>query len=228
MALGLLARKKGMTRYRTETGEYVPVTVLEAKPCVVVACKTVATHGYEAIQVAWEPLKRDSLKSKAEVGVTKKCGVPTSRILREFRCHDASRFAPGQQLSVAVFAKGDTVQVQGTTKGRGFQGVIKRCGKHGGPAAHGSHFHRTTGSIGMRTWPARVLKNTGMPGQMGNETATTRNLEVVDIDTAANVLLVKGGVPGWRNGMLRVTSRAATFEARVVETIKGATSVATA
>ncbi|MBI4238010.1 MAG: 50S ribosomal protein L3 [Deltaproteobacteria bacterium] len=213
-----------MTRYRTETGEYVPVTVLEAKPCVVVECKTKATHGYDAIQVAWEPLKRDSLQSKAVVGVTKKRGLAAARVMREFRCQDASQFAPGQQLTVAVFTKGDTVQVQGTTKGRGFQGVIKRCGKHGGPGAHGSHFHRTTGSIGMRTWPARVLKNTGMPGQMGNVTATIRNLEVIDIDPTANVLLVKGGVPGGRNGMLRITNRALSFEAKVLESIKGAAS----
>jgi large subunit ribosomal protein L3 len=125
--------------------------------------------------------------------------------LREFKAAGSETFQEGQVLTVEQFAKGDKVAVQGTVKGRGTQGVIKRCGKSGGPAAHGSHFHRTTGSIGMRTWPGRVLKNTGMPGHMGDVTRTVRKLEIVAIDAAKHLLFVKGAVPGGKNALLFVT-----------------------
>lgn len=221
MALGLLAKKMGMTTLLDEQGVPVPVTVLEAGPCVVIQVHTPDTVGYGAIQVGFGATDAKRL-SRPKAGPFAKAKVPAQRRLAEFRCDNAGRFTVGQQLTVAIFEKGDRVDVQGWTKGRGFQGVIKRHGKHGGPGAHGSHFHRTTGSIGMRTWPGRVLKNTGMPGQMGDVKATIRGLEVVGIDAALNLLFVRGGVPGAKNGVLRVVNRDAAFEGRCVQQAPGA------
>ncbi len=216
MALGLLARKKGMTSLVNEAGEMVPVTVLEAGPCTVVSIRTVAAHGYEAVQVGFEPQPKKNRTTRAVAGHFAAAKVPVQRTLQEFRCANALAFPVGQALTVGAFQIGELVDVQGKSKGRGFQGVIKRHGKAGGPAAHGSHFHRTTGSIGMRTWPGRVFKNMNMPGHMGDEFVTTRGLRVVAVDADLNLLFVRGAVPGTRNGLVRVTARAEDFEKRCV------------
>lgn len=205
MAFGLLAEKQGMTQYYKEDGSPVAVTVLKAGPCAVVQRKTKEMDGYDAIQIGFGETK-PSRVSRARAGHCAKAKAPLYKHLREFTPTSMEKFQEGQVLTVAEFAAGDTVNVQGTVKGRGTQGVIKRCGKAGGPAAHGSHFHRTTGSIGMRTWPGRVLKNTGMPGHMGDNTKTVRKLEVVAVDSDKHLLFVKGSVPGGKNALVFVTN----------------------
>lgn len=219
MALGLLAQKQGMTQYYKEDGSPVPVTVLKAGPCAIVQCKTQDSDGYDAIQLGFGET-RPARVSKARVGHCGKAKAPLYKHLREFSTRAVASFQAGQVLTVAQFAKGDVVNVQGTVKGQGTQGVIKRHGKSGGPAAHGSHFHRTTGSIGMRTWPARVIKNMGMPGHMGNVTRTIRNLEVVAVDLEKNLLFVKGAVPGGKNAVLYVTNPEKKFEGRCLKNAK--------
>lgn len=214
MALGLLARKKGMTQFRTAAGDMIPVTVLEAGPCVVVALRTKKSHGYEAIQVGFELVAKVKRVNKARTGHFAKAKLPPYRVLREFRCESAGNFAVGQQLTVAVFQPGDLLTVRGRTIGRGFQGVVKRHGKAGGPGAHGSHFHRLPGSIGMRTWPGRVIKNMKMPGHMGDVQVSVRNIEVVEVDAGANLLLVKGGLPGHDNSVVRLENADRKFAAR--------------
>lgn len=209
MRFGFLAKKEGMTQWYTESGEPVSVTVLRAGPCVVTQRKTKAQDGYDAIQVGFEELKAERL--------IKPRRTKPYRHLREFRTAHAESFAVGQVLTVGGFHKGDVVHVQGVTKGHGFQGVIKRHGKHGGPGAHGSHFHRTTGSIGMRTWPGRVLKNMKLPGHMGDDVRTIRNLKVVDIDPELHLLFVRGSVPGARNQLVRVMSAVHDFDARFLK-----------
>ncbi|MBI4367309.1 MAG: 50S ribosomal protein L3, partial [Deltaproteobacteria bacterium] len=201
-----LAKKEGMTQVYMDSGMPVSVTVLRAGPCVVTQRKTKATDGYDAIQVGLEAVKPERL-------VKPRRGKPY-RYLREFRIPNADAFTVGQVLPVTVFQKGERVDVQGVTKGRGFQGVIKRHGKHGGPGAHGSHFHRTTGSIGMRTWPGRVLKNMKLPGQMGNVVRTIRNLQIVDVDPELHLLFVRGAVPGAPGQLVRVVCKVKGFEQR--------------
>ncbi len=205
MSFGLLAEKQGMTQYYREDGLPVAVTVLKAGPCAVVQRKTKDNDGYNAVQIGFGET-RPRRVSKARVGHCAKAKAPLYRHLREFTTAAVGNYQEGQVLTVEQFAAGDKVDVQGTVKGRGTQGVIKRCGKSGGPAAHGSHFHRTTGSIGMRTWPARVLKKTGMPGHMGDVTRTMRKLEVVAIDATRHLLFVKGAVPGGKNALVFVTN----------------------
>lgn len=219
MTMGLLARKMGMSRFRKDDGTFVPVTVLVAGPCVVVQKRTAADHGYSAVQLGFEQLPEAKQKklSKPKAGHFTKVGVTPQRVLQEFTGENIDALNVGQVLTAAVFQPGDKITARGTTKGRGFQGVIKRCGKHGGPAAHGSHFHRSTGSIGMRTWPGRTLKNTGMPGQMGNVTRSIRNLEVVAVDADANVVLVRGAVPGAKNGLIRLECTNADLSTRLTQ-----------
>lgn len=209
MAFSFLAKKEGMTQVYSDKGEPVSVTVLRAGPCVVTQCKTKKRDGYDAVQLGFEDRKPEKLP-KAERS-------KPYRTLREFRTALSADFQVGQVLTVAGFQKGDYVNVQGVTKGRGFQGVIKRHGKHGGPAAHGSHFHRTTGSIGMRTWPGRVLKNMKLPGHMGDVVQTIRNLLVVDVDPELHLLFVRGSVPGARNQLVRIVGRGKNFDARFVK-----------
>lgn len=223
MALGLLAQKQGMTQHYNDDGMPVPVTVLKAGPCAIVQCKTKDNDGYAAIQLGFGETKPNRV-SKARTGNCSKAKTPLYKHLREFKTD--AQFEAGQVLTVAQFEAGDVVNVQGTVKGRGTQGVIKRCGKSGGPAAHGSHFHRSTGSIGMRTWPGRVLKNTGMPGHMGNVTRTVRGLKVLAIDVENNLLFVKGAVPGGKNALLYVTNPAKKFEGRCVKNLKAAPKAA--
>lgn len=203
-----------MTTLIDDKGLSVPVTVLLAGPCTVVDVKTAATHGYQAVQLGFELDAKPRCVAKAELGHFAKRQLPFHRELQEFRCDNAEQFTVGQQLTVDGFKKGEKVDVRGCTKGRGFQGVIKRWHKAGGPAAHGSHFHRSTGSIGQRTWPGRVFKNMKMPGQMGADDRTICGLEIVAVDPAMNLLFVQGSVPGARNGLVRVTCRASDFQNR--------------
>jgi len=209
--LGLLGKKLGMTQIFAEDGSQVPVTVVRAGPCQVVQKKTKETDGYTALQLGFEKAKPSRLAKATRLHQEKK-GLEPFCHLREFRTD--VEMEVGQTITVGAFKVGDLVDVIGTTKGRGFQGVIKRHGKHGGPASHGSDFHRRTGSIGMRTWPARVFKNTRLPGHMGVDRVTIKNIEVVSVRPEDNVLLLKGGLPGAQNGMLIVVNRAADFEKR--------------
>lgn len=211
--LGLMGKKRGMAQRFTADGDMVPVTILEVGPCVVVQQKTAETDGYAALQLGYEP-QREKRTTKARRGHFGKKGLPVMRTLREFRVQQPEDFAVGTELLAAAFTAGEKVHVQGTTKGRGFQGVIKRWGKHGGPAAHGSGFHRAPGSIGMRTWPRRVFKNMKLPGHMGDETVTIKNLEVVEVRPEEHLLLVKGAVPGARDGLVVVTPAADDLEGR--------------
>jgi large subunit ribosomal protein L3 len=217
MALGLLAKKRGMTRFRDDKGDMIPVTVLEVGPCTVVAQRTEEAHGYVAVQIAFEAEKKKNRTTRAVAGHYAKAKVPVHRNLGEFRGEGAEDLIVGQLLTAEAFRTGERVNIQGTVKGRGFQGVIKRHNKAGGPASHGSHFHRSTGSIGQCAWPAHTFKNMKMPGQMGNVTRTTRNLEIVSVDPELNMLLVRGAVPGATNGLVRIETQAADFVSRCAE-----------
>lgn len=197
--LGLLGEKLGMTHIYDENGHVVPVTVVKAGPCTVTQVKTTETDGYNAIQVGFGQPKPHRV-NKPTRGHCEKHGVGLAKQFGEFRTENAADFSVGQVLTIACFEKGDMIKVRGTTKGRGFQGVMKRHGKHGGPASHGSTVHRRCGSIGMCAWPGHVFKNMKMPGHMGVEACTTVNLEVVEVRPEENLVFIKGAVPGWRGG----------------------------
>jgi len=199
----ILGRKLGMTQLFMDDGTVVPVTVVEAGPCVVTQKKTTQTDGYNAIQLGFEDI-REKLVSKPLQGHFKKAGVPFKRNLREYHVDNTDDFALGQEIKVDVFEKGDIVDVQGTSKGKGFQGTIKRHNAHRGPMTHGSRNQRKPGSIGACADPSRVIKGKKLPGHMGNETVTVQNIEVVGIDLDKNVLLVKGAVPGAKGGLLSI------------------------
>jgi len=211
--LGLIGKKMGMTQVFGDDGTQIPVTVVLAGPCTVVQRKTKETDGYNAIQVGFGKAKPERLSKAVRVHCEKKGLTPFTH-LREFRTDKASEFEVGQSLTVGAFKPGDIVDVIGVTKGRGFQGVIKRHGKHGGPASHGSDFHRRTGSIGMRTSPGRVFKNTRLPGHMGVDRVTIKNLKVVDVRPQDDVLLVRGALPGANNGIIIIMNRAKDYETR--------------
>ena len=213
MKFGLFAKKKGMTQIFDEKGNVIPVTLLEAGPCVVVEKRTKAKHGYEAIQVGYE-MKSEKKMNKPERGYFAKKKLDCFKHLKEFRVSPVDDFDIGQVMTAAAFQVGDFVDVEGVTKGRGFQGVIKRHGKAGGPDSHGSDFHRRTGSIGMRTWPGRVLKNMRLPGHYGDVQVTTRHLKVVGVKPEQNLLLVEGAVPGSTNGLVVIYSRKEDFPKR--------------
>jgi large subunit ribosomal protein L3 len=198
---GLIGRKIGMTQVFEEDGRVQPVTVLEMGPCPVVAVKTTERDGYRAVQLAFDPVAARKLP-KPEIGHLKAAGVDPHRALREFRTEET--FAAGTVLDVSMFAVGDKVRVIGTTKGRGFQGVVRRHGFHGGRETHGCKTHAVPGSIGMSATPARVIKGKKLPGQMGNARKTIKNLKVVKIDTDRNLLVVRGAVPGHRNALVLV------------------------
>ena len=220
--LGLMGKKLGMTQRFSENGEMIPVTIVSVGPCTVVQKKCVSKEGYEALQLGFEE-KKEKRTTKAMKGHFSKRGLPLQRTLKEFRIEDTSGFEVGEELFVAAFKVGEKVHVQGTSKGRGFQGVMKRWGKHGGPASHGSGFRRGPGSIGMRTWPSRVFKNMKLPGHMGDETITIKNLEVVEVRPEDNLLFLKGAVPGARNGLIIVTPVTGDLGSR--ETLKKAKEV---
>ncbi len=200
----ILGRKLGMTQIFTDSGAMVPVTVIAAGQCTVVQKRTGERDGYEAVQLGYEEVAEKRL-SAAELGHCKAAGVAPARILQEVRLDEPSEMEVGDQVTVSLFSAGDKVKVTGRAKGRGFQGVIKRHNFSGGPKTHGSHFHRAPGSIGASAYPARVQKGQKLPGQMGNHKVTTSNLEIVEVDAEENLLLIRGAVPGGRNGLVRIT-----------------------
>lgn len=203
MMAGILGKKVGMTRIFTEDGRWIDVTVLEAGPCTVVQRKTRDHDGYDAIQLGFGDVK-DKHVAKPQIGHFKKAGVEPKRNLREFRVKDDCDLKVGDEIKADFFATGDKVDVAGTTKGRGFSGFMKRHGMGGGPGSHGSNFHRRPGSIGPSADPSRVFKGTRMAGQMGNDKVTVQNLEVVEVDPAKNLLVVRGCVPGANGGIVVV------------------------
>ena len=203
MSRGLLGKKLGMTGFFTPEGRYLPATVIEAGPCVVTQIKTRATDGYDALQLGFGE-KRKSRVNKPLQGHYKKSGEQCFRYLREFSVDNPEEYNLGQEITVDMFNVGDRVDVVGTTKGRGFAGVIKRYGFHRGPTTHGSRNVRRPGSIGCSAWPAKVIKGKKMPGQYGNDRKTIRNLEIIDIRSEDNVILVKGAVPGAESGVMTV------------------------
>ena len=207
MKKAILGTKVGMTQLFLEDGRVVPVTVVEAGPCTVVQKKTVERDGYSAIQVGFKTLtesRAKKLKNKPEQGPFKKAGVAATRYLREFRLDDAQNYEVGQLIGVDVFAKGDSIDVSGTSKGKGYTGPILRWTQHTGPMAHGSKYHRGVGSLSANSDPSRVFKNKHMAGQWGHEHVTVQNLEVVRVDGERNLLFVKGALPGPNGGLLMI------------------------
>jgi large subunit ribosomal protein L3 len=200
----ILGKKIGMTQLFMEDGTVVPVTVLEAGPCVVTQKKTAETDGYNAIQIAFGDI-REKLVTKPMQGHFKKAGTALKRSLHEYHVDNTDDFTLGQEIKVDVFEKGDVVDVQGTSKGKGFQGMIVRHNAARGPMTHGSRNKRKPGSIGACADPSRVIKGKRMPGQTGAKTVTVQNIEVVEVDADKNVLLVKGAVPGARGGLLSIS-----------------------
>lgn len=196
MIEGMIGKKVGMTQLFDEDGRVTPVTVLEMGPCVVVQRKSMDKDGYEAVQVGLVDPKAGKRANKPMRGHHEKASVPPTRILREFALEEGDDPKPGDALLVEMFQDVPKVDIIGTSKGKGFQGVIKRWGFGGGKASHGSMHHRAPGSIGQSAWPAKVFKGVKMPGQMGNKRITVKNLKVVRIDNEKNLMLVKGGVPG--------------------------------
>jgi large subunit ribosomal protein L3 len=203
MSRGLLGKKLGMTGLFTAEGRYIPATVIEAGPCFVTQIKTRAKDGYDALQLGFG-LKKNQRINKPLKGHFKKSGDQCFRYLREFSVENPEEYNLGQELTVEMFKVGDRVDVVGTSKGRGFSGVIKRYGFHRGPMTHGSRNIRRPGSIGCSAWPAKVIRGKKMPGQYGNDRKTIRNLEVVDIRSSDNVILIKGAVPGAESGLVAV------------------------
>lgn len=191
--LGILGRKLGMTQIFTEEGKIVPVSVVEAGPCCVVQVKTLERDGYEAVKIGFEEVKKDKKVNKPMAGIFKKAGIRPYRMLREFPMENLT---VGEFVTVERFNKGDNVSVTGISKGKGFQGVVKRHHFSGGPASHGSMFYRAPGSIGASSFPSRVWKNQGLPGHMGCERVTVKNLTIVDIRPGQNILMIKGAIPG--------------------------------
>ncbi len=204
MIHGLIGKKLGMTQVYDENGAVVPVTVIEAGPCVVTQVKTTETDGYCAVQIGLVEAKVPRKLSKPEVGHLKKNGIAPLRHLKEFRVEESSDIKVGDQVLVTSFAPKQKVTVSGISQGKGFQGVVKRHGFGGGRQTHGSMFHRAPGSIGQCATPSRVFPGKKMPGHMGHKSVTTKNLEVVQVIEDKNLLLVKGAVPGSKGGFVTI------------------------
>ena len=201
MKKAILTTKVGMTQVFSEDGVLTPVTVLQAGPCVVTQVKTVENDGYSAVQVGFGDI-REKLVNKPKKGHFAKAGVTAKRFLKEFRLEDAESYTLGQEIKADVFAAGDKVDATAKSKGKGFQGAIKRYGQSRGPIAHGSKYHRHAGSNGSATTPGRVFKGKHMPGHMGAVRVTVQNLEVVSVDAEKNLILVKGAVPGPKKSLV--------------------------
>lgn len=202
---GLIGKKVGMTRIFDEEGSQIPVTIIEAGPCPVVGMRSDEQDGYQAIQLGYGQ-KKEKRSSRAEMGHVAKAGLEAApRLLREFRIGDDEEYEVGQQLTVELFEAGDRVKVTGRSKGKGFQGVVKRHGFRGRPASHGHPMSRNPGSVGPGTDPSRVIKGKKLPGRMGGSRTTIRNLQVVRVDGDRNLLFVKGGVPGARDGYVLIS-----------------------
>ena len=203
MKKAILATKVGMTQIFDENGVLIPVTVLQAGPCVVTQVKTVDNDGYKAVQVGFVD-KRDKLVNKPQKGHFDKAGVSYKRYVREFKFENAEEYSVKDEIKADIFAAGDKIDATAISKGKGFQGAIKRFGQHRGPMAHGSKFHRHQGSNGSATTPGRVFKGKGMPGHMGSKQITVQNLEVVKVDVDNNLILVKGAVPGPKKSLVTI------------------------
>ena len=203
MKKAILATKVGMTQIFNEDGVLTPVTVLQAGPCVVTQVKTVENDGYAAVQVGFVDT-REKLVNKAEKGHFDKAGVAYKKFVRELKLENAAEYAFAQEIKADIFAAGDKIDATAVSKGKGFQGAIKRLGQHRGPMAHGSKFHRHQGSNGACSDPSKVFKGKGMPGHMGSKQITIQNLEVVRVDAENNLLLVKGAVPGPKKALVTI------------------------
>ncbi len=203
MHRGLLGRKLGMSSLFSPEGQQVPVTVLEVGPCVVTQVKTLATDGYDALQVGFVE-KAAKRINKPVQGHLKKSGGQAYAFLKEISVDDPSEYTLGQALTIDMFQVGERVDISGVSKGRGFSGVVKRWGFSGGKATHGSMFHRAPGSVGASATPSKIIKGRKMPGHYGNSRVTVRNLEIVDIRPDQHLLIVKGAVPGCRSGLVEV------------------------
>ena len=207
MKKAILATKVGMTQIFAEDGSLIPVTVLQAGPCVVTQIKTIENDGYEAVQVGFGELTEQRAKkllNKPEQGHFAKAGVAPARHLREFRFEDISGYSVGDAIKCDVFAAGDKIDVIGTSKGHGYTGVIQRWNQHTGPMSHGSKYHRGVGSLSANSDPSRVFKNKKMAGQYGGERVTIQNLEVVKVDAERNLLMIKGAIPGANGSLVMV------------------------
>ena len=206
MPLGIIGKKLGMSQIFTPEGLRIPVTVIQAGPCVVTQKKTIESDGYNAIQVGYDvlPVQRTN---RPQTGHCKKAGKGVFRTVKEFRLDDVTAFEVGSELKTDIFALGEIVDISGKTKGRGFQGVFKRWGHHGGKMTHGSMFHRAPGSMGANTDPGRVRKGRKLPGHLGDEAVTISNLEIVATDPDKNLVLVRGSVPGGRNSVLLIRKK---------------------
>ncbi len=202
MIYGLLGRKIGRTQIFTERGECIPVTLVEAGPVRVVQIKTKEKDGYESVQVGYDVIRKEKKINRPMKGHFR--DVPPMRHLREFAVDDIGAVEVGQTFDLTIFSEGERVNVAGISKGRGFQGVVKRYHFAGGPASHGSHFHRTTGSIGNRTNPGKVFRGKRMPGQMGNKRVTVRNLEITRVLPEKNLLLIKGAIPSHNGALVEI------------------------
>mgnify|MGYP002633863426 CR=1 FL=1 len=217
MVTGLIGKKVGMTQLFAEDGTVHPATVLRAGPCVVVQAKTIATDGYEAVQLGFVDA-RPTKENKPSQGHFKKAGVPATRVRREMPLAvGGDPLKAGDQVNVSMFADGDRVDVIGTSRGKGFQGVVKRHHFAGGGGSHGSMHHRAPGSIGQSSYPSRVLKGMRMGGHMGDARVTVRNLKVIRVDLENNLLLVEGAVPGGPNGILMIRKAIAAKKVRVAQ-----------
>mgnify|MGYP004726321375 CR=1 FL=1 len=203
MKKAILATKVGMTQIFNEDGVLTPVTVLQAGPCVVTQVKTEDNHGYKAVQVGFVD-KREKLINKPMKGHFDKAGVSYKRYVREFKFENAEEYAVAQEIKADIFTAGDKIDATAISKGKGFQGAIKKNGQHRGPMAHGSKFHRHQGSNGACSVPSKVFKGKGMPGHMGHKQITVQNLEIVKVDVENNLLLVKGAVPGPKKALVTV------------------------
>ena len=203
MKKAILATKVGMTQIFSDDGVLTPVTVLQAGPCVVTQVKTVENDGYSAVQVGFVD-KREKLVAKPQKGSFDKAGVSGKRYVREFKFENSEEYELGKEIKADIFAAGDKIDASAISKGKGFQGAIKRHGQHRGPMTHGSKFHRHQGSNGACSSPSRVFKGKGMPGHMGCVKVTVQNLEVVRVDAEKNLILVKGAVPGPKKALVTI------------------------
>lgn len=204
MVEGLIGKKVGMTQTFDENGNVAPVTVIKAGPCTVIQKKTREKDGYSVLQLGFLEERSKKKPIKPAIGHFNKSGIPPVRILREFRFAEQAEIKEGDQFFVDIFQEGDKVHVIGTSKGKGFAGIVKRWGFHGGKRSHGSMFHRSPGSIGASAYPSRVVKGKKLPGQMGNRKVTVKNLMVIQADKENNLLVVKGAVPGAKGGYLLI------------------------
>lgn len=224
MKVGLFGKKLGMTQIFDETGfQQIPVSVIELYDATVLEHRSADENGYTALVLGFDDVAEQKL-NKPQLGYLKKKQASPFRYVREIRVADPASYPLGSVLTSAAFEVGEMVNVAGVSKGKGFQGVIKRHGKAGGPAAHGSHFHRSTGSIGQRTYPGRVFKNMGMAGRMGGDQTKTKNLKIVNVDAANRLVFVRGSVPGTRNGVVFIETK----KKSLVSGLRGTESAASA